>query len=161
MWRARGWSYLGVDGSAEHIELARDSWTREFGEPPGPEVTFAQRPCGGEAVRETDGFFRMIVLDQALEREPDPVALLRRLRERASAPGGWLHVVAANAADYTWNPLHRGFARVDRLWHFSPGMLGATVRAAGWAGIRVHYDADRTRFPFISLLAVNPLRSGR
>ncbi|MEN6627774.1 MAG: class I SAM-dependent methyltransferase [Candidatus Sumerlaeia bacterium] len=143
LWLERGWRYLGVDFAAGAIENARRN---------NPSARFA---VGGlDAPEVAAGApYDMIYLSHVLEHVPDPVKLLRELRER-SAPGGWIYVEVPNALRATWDLKHRGFANCEHLWDFTPHALEAIAAAAGWQEIRTRPDPSDA-YPNLSLLGRN------
>jgi SAM-dependent methyltransferase len=149
LWLQRGWRYLGVDFSAANIDFARRLVAKLH---PDADARFL---VGSLDDPELDRAapFDAIVLSHVLEHVPDPPQFLARLRTLAR-PGAWLYIEVPDAARYTWNLRHRGYANTEHLWDFTPPTLATLTRQTGWTDIRTHLDPNADRYPFIALLAL-------
>lgn len=150
LWLNRQWKYFGMDPSDANIRFARQEM---------PEGDFGVGEIGegeleGGEWMKSRAPFGMIFLSHVIEHIPDPVALLRSLREYA-APGGWIYLECPNAERYTWNTQHRGWRNPYHVSDFTPATLRAVALRAGWSDPRQFTDPDGERFPHHALLARN------
>jgi SAM-dependent methyltransferase len=151
LWLARGWRYVGIDFSPPNVAFARNLIARLH--PDADARLFVGSIDSPDLQRAAP--FDLIVLCHVIEHVPDPAALLAALRQ-LTRPGGWIYIEAPDGPRYTWNLRHRGYANTEHVWDFTPPMLAATARHAGWSDPRIHRDPDDERYPFIALLAQNP-----
>lgn len=152
LWVDRGWHYLGLDPSEDNLRFARADAARWLA-PGQPEPCFIQGRID-DASLDARAPLDLVIFYHVLEHIPDPGAALRRARQ-LSAPGGMLFVESPHAASYTWSPIHRGYQNCEHLWDFTPAMLEAVVRAAGWDVMRVLNTPQPEQFPHLALLARN------
>jgi len=133
-YRQRGFEVVGVDGSAEMLELARAA---------NPGVPLQRADL--QTLPFSDATFDVVLSLEVLRYLPEPALALREMA-RVLRPGG---VVVATAAPLLnlngyWlvNRLVcalpiRGFTRLRQFFVTSAG-LGANLRTAGFGGIEVH-----------------------
>jgi 2-polyprenyl-3-methyl-5-hydroxy-6-metoxy-1,4-benzoquinol methylase len=150
LWAGNGWRYLGVDPSVHNIEFARRD-VPHWIEPGWPVPEFIEGEDTDERVA-AGGPYDLIVLCHVLEHVPDPLVLLRRLHALA-APGGRLFIEVPHAALYTWNSAQNGRLNAEHLWDFTPAMLRALAREAGWGVRGVITNPDPEHYPHLALLA--------
>ena len=107
-----GWSLYGTEVSTEHLPDLE------------PLPGFAGLVTGD--LSKVAGTFDVISLVHVLEHIPDPIALLKRCREKLN-PDGALFI---EVPDCRQNPFMLLVA--DHCSHFSPALLAALVSAAGF-----------------------------
>lgn len=124
---APGGEVLGVDSSAEVVEVARRD-SAEAGV--RYEVHDALR------LDLPDGAFDVAHAHQVLQHVPDPVAVLREMR-RVTRPGGLVAVRDADYAATTWHPADPGLERWRATYravaHAHGGEPDAGRRLLAWA----------------------------
>ncbi|MGI8536407.1 MAG: methyltransferase domain-containing protein [Mycobacteriales bacterium] len=126
---------LGVDSSAEVVELARAG-------SPAPNVRFAVQDA--LHLDLPDGAFDIVHAHQVLQHLADPVAALREMM-RVTRPGGLVAVRDADYAAMTWHPASAGldswratYRSVARSHGAEPDAgrrLLSWARAAGFAQV--------------------------
>ncbi len=154
-WAGRGHRYVGVEPSERSVEFARRLAKRQR----LSDATFEVGALDAATASRPRGGYGVIFMSHVLEHIPDPVGVLSSLRALAG-PSALLFVEVPNAFAYTWSRRFRGFGNFEHTWDFTPAMLMATARAAGWmsAGTWCHPDPDL--HPYVAMIARNPAGPG-
>jgi 2-polyprenyl-3-methyl-5-hydroxy-6-metoxy-1,4-benzoquinol methylase len=144
-----GWDTLGLEGNPQAAAEAR---------------TRARNVKQGDLADEqwASASFDVVTLWQVLEHLPEPLPILRKLRE-ALKPGGFLFVAVPNAASLQAKLLGRrwfNFQNPTHLIHFTFGTLSHLLSKAGFADARrLYFYGGRPGFGPLRDALQYPLRA--